>query len=329
MMSRNSCGSTPRRSASSTVSATPSTSASTQWLRTSFVRWPAPGSGPQSTVVPSASNTGRQRSNGPDARIVSAPCSAAGLEPRTGASMNSPRASCSVASTPIVLICAHTAPFVATPSIACSTAAPSASIVTITSAPAQASAGVSHTVAPSIASARSRVRFQARTPWPAATRLRPIGAPISPVPSNATRISVAQDRADPAQRAEIVVVAHLDHLGGLLDRLLDRRLDDVLAALELLVVGPVVAGVEHPGLLVAAARGAEALGHEQDPDPLLVERFEPRREAGGPAPATADALGQAIQCPALAGARPVLDRRGRRGAHVVEARVLDVEVQAA
>src|SRR3712207_9085185 len=62
------------------------------------------------------------------------------------------------------------------------------------------------------------------------------------------RASVAQHRADPAQRAEIVVEAHLDHLRGLLDRLLDGRLDDVLAALERLAVGSLVAGVEHAGL---------------------------------------------------------------------------------
>src|SRR5215211_2943497 len=61
-------------------------------------------------------------------------------------------------------------------------------------------------------------------------------------------ISIAQDRADPAEWAEIVVVAHLDDPRRLLDRLLDRRLDDVLEALERLVVRPVVARVEHAGL---------------------------------------------------------------------------------
>src|SRR6185436_4241566 len=113
--------------------------------------------------------------------------------------------------------------------------------------------GVSQTVARSIASARSRVRLNTRRSWPADTSRRPIGAPIAPAPSRATRMSVAENRADPAERAEIVVVAHLDHLRRLLDRLLDRRLDDVLAALELLAVRPVVAREEHPRAGVAAA----------------------------------------------------------------------------
>ena len=40
-------------------------------------------------------------------------------------------------------------------------------------------------------SAFSRERFQALTSWPAAARLRAIGAPMIPVPRNATRISSA------------------------------------------------------------------------------------------------------------------------------------------
>ena len=69
--------------------------------------------------------------------------------------------------------------------------------------------------------------------------------------------SVAQHRADPAERAEIVVVAHLDHradcsiafsIAG--STMFSQRSSSCPS-------GPVVARVEHPGLRVAAAGGAE------------------------------------------------------------------------
>ncbi len=62
-----------------------------------------------------------------------------------------------------------------------------ASIVITASAPAAASAGESATrAAPSIASARARVRFHTVTAWPASIRRVAIGAPIAPSPRNAS-----------------------------------------------------------------------------------------------------------------------------------------------
>ena len=100
-----------------------------------------------------------------------------------------------MAASPIVLIWASTAPSIApsASSATASTAGASASIVTTTSAPATASATLPATVTPCSASgsAFSRERFQALTSWPAAARLRAIGAPMIPVPRTATRISSA------------------------------------------------------------------------------------------------------------------------------------------
>ena len=61
-------------------------------------------------------------------------------------------------------------------------------MVTTASAPRTASAGVSTGVTPASARARafSAVRFHARTSRPAVTQLRAIGAPMMPVPRNAT-----------------------------------------------------------------------------------------------------------------------------------------------
>src|SRR3954454_2808585 len=86
--------------------------------------------------------------------------------------------------------------------------------------------------------------------------------------------SVPQQGTDPAQRAEIVVARDPEDARGLLERLLDRRFDDVrhrLAALR----------PAHPPLGVAAARRLEALGHEQALDARVVERGEHTGKAGG------------------------------------------------
>jgi hypothetical protein len=61
-------------------------------------------------------------------------------------------------------------------------------MVSTASAPRTASATEPAAVTPSIPSAFSAERFQAVTSWPAAARLRAIGAPMIPVPSTATRI---------------------------------------------------------------------------------------------------------------------------------------------
>ena len=68
-----------------------------------------------------------------------------------------------------------------------STVGPSASIVTRSSASATASAGVAAASAPR-PSARSSVRFHARTSCPASASRRAIGAPMIPVPRTATRM---------------------------------------------------------------------------------------------------------------------------------------------
>jgi len=67
------------------------------------------------------------------------------------------------------------------------TATPSDSMEITTSAPDTASGTVSCTCAPSAASgsALERERFQTLSGKPALSRLRDIGAPISPVPSSA------------------------------------------------------------------------------------------------------------------------------------------------
>ena len=98
-----------------------------------------------------------------------------------------------VASTPIVPICAHTAPSgsrCATPSpnITDCTAAAVGSIVITTSAPATASAADAATAAPASASAAVACGDRSHTVVrsPAAIRLRAIAEPMMPVPSTAT-----------------------------------------------------------------------------------------------------------------------------------------------
>src|SRR6266498_3763141 len=113
--------SSPNRRASATEVATASAANATQVLFTSFSRDPAPTGPTQMVRWPSASNRGatRERASwGPDAKIVSWPCSAGSLLPDTGASrsVTSGRSTCtmaatrSVPATPIVLICTQIAP---------------------------------------------------------------------------------------------------------------------------------------------------------------------------------------------------------------------------
>ena len=114
-------------------------------------------------------------------------------------------------------------------------------------------------------------------------------------------------------------------VGGLLDRLLDRRLDDVLDRLARLGAF----GQQQPGLEVHAPGGAEVLGDQQRLDARLVERVEHLGDARRAAPAGADALRQPVQRLALALARVLLDQRLRGRADVVDRRVLDVDGDAA
>src|SRR5215210_582677 len=344
MTSRNAAGSTPRPSARATDSLSPSTSASSQALSTSFILVAAPGSSPSSMVrAPTASNTAAQRSRasaGPAASTTSLPCSAGALVPDTGAStIGTPTSAAratsrSVASRPTVLICAQTAPSGNSRSPAtASTAAPSASIVTTTSAPATASSGVSATATPSAVSgsARSRLRFHALTSRPAAARLRAMGAPMMPVPRTATFTRlVPQDGADAAERPQVVVMADADHVGGLLDGLLDRLLDDVLdrhrgGALRHLLGRR----VEESGIRVADPGGRHPGADQQDLHARLVERREDLGEPRRAAAAAADALGHAVERLALPAAPELRDLLARGRAHGVQAGVLHVAGDAA
>src|SRR5215210_6415087 len=344
MISRKAAGSTPRPSARATDSPRPSISASSQALRTSFIRVAAPGSSASVTVrAPTASKTGAQRSRasaGPAAITISLPCSAGAFVPSTGAStIGTPTSAAratsrSVASRPTVLICAQTAPSGNSRSPAtASTAAPSASIVTTTSAPATASSGVSATATPSAVSgsARSRLRFHALTSRPAAARLRAMGAPMMPVPRTATFTRlVPQDGADAAERPQGVVMADADHVGGLLDGLLDRLLDDVLdrhrgGALRHLLGRR----VEQVGGGIADTGGRHSGADQQDLHARLVERREHLREPRRAAASAADPLRHAVERLALAAARELGDLLARAGAHGVQAGVLHVAGDAA
>ena len=101
--------------------ATASAANASQVLFTSFSRVPAPTSPTQIVRWPSASNSGATRaraSSGPDAKIVSWPCSAGSLLPDTGASRSitsgrstpTMAATRSIPATPIVLIWTQIAP---------------------------------------------------------------------------------------------------------------------------------------------------------------------------------------------------------------------------
>src|SRR5215210_5891187 len=110
---------------------------------------------------------------------------------------------------------------------------------------------------------------------------------------------VAQDGPDPAERAEVVVVADGDHVGGLLDRLLDRPLDDVVATLQGALRRRLLLRVEHAAVAVPEARRGEAGAEQQRLDACLVERGEHRSQPGRPARGPAHALGEAVERLAL------------------------------
>ena len=133
-------------------------------LFTSFTREPTPTDPTQTVRSPITAKIGStlgRAASVPDAKIVSRPCSAGTLLPETGTSMNemSGRRSftiesiSSVASTPIVLICAHTAPDGKAPNMPRSraidmTALASVTMVMQTSTVWTAAAGVDATSAP-------------------------------------------------------------------------------------------------------------------------------------------------------------------------------------
>ena len=159
--------------------------------------------------------------SGPDSRITSLPCSAGSLVPRTGASTKStPRRFASpmhrwVASSPMVLICSQTAWSISfwlaitgsapsSPSMASKTALASASMVSTMVASCAALAGVSVTMAPSLASgsALSRERFQTRTFSPARAMFRAIAKPMVPPAPRTATVSVARTATVLVARAE-------------------------------------------------------------------------------------------------------------------------------
>jgi hypothetical protein len=142
-------------------------------------------------------------SGGPEARTSSSPRVAAPLLPETGASTKSTsgrtlrrwRATPSVSATPMVPICAQTAPFamdsttLPPENITELTASAVGSIVMTTRASRTASTADAAACAP--ATARAAVAEGARSHTvvgnPAPTRLRAIAEPMMPVPSTAAR----------------------------------------------------------------------------------------------------------------------------------------------
>ncbi|HEY2078323.1 MAG TPA: hypothetical protein VGH53_18485 [Streptosporangiaceae bacterium] len=169
----------------------------------SFIRLPAPVSPSHTVLRPIAPNAGSSAglaAAGPDASMSSWPCSAGPLLPDTGASTNdtsgrtlrSRSATSMVAGTPIVPICAHTAPLanaVAGPlNMTDDTASAVGSIVITTSAPLTASADDSATRAPAPAGPAVAAADWSQTvvASPAPTRFLAIAEPMMPVPSTAT-----------------------------------------------------------------------------------------------------------------------------------------------
>src|SRR5436190_9628653 len=266
MAAKKRSGGIPSPSASASVSAPPSTTASTHEFATSFRRWPAPASPASIVRWPTASKTGAQRSiasRAPEARTTRLPCSAGAFVPSTGASRYATRpcsaarrAQRSAASIPIVLICAQIVPSPAAAAgraraATCSTAAASASIVTTTSRPATASSRRSCTATPSPRSgaAFSWERFQAAVSSPAFARLRAIGAPMMPVPRTATERLMPAELSPPGRALRgVEPLTPLRQLAAEVDRahvVLGRQLVEHLADDVLHVALLVAEAVEH------------------------------------------------------------------------------------
>src|SRR5215207_381259 len=202
--SRNASGSSPASFAVRTASARTAAFTAPIVLVSSFAICPWP-SGPTCTIRwPITSNSGSARSNAarsPPAKIVSVPSSAFGFEPETGASTKSRGARRSptareavgeivdMSTTSAPSGSAAAAPW--SPNSTSSTSGASGTIVMKASAPAAASAGVAAAVAPCSAAKRSafsRVRVWTESSKPASRRLRAIGAPMMPSPTNPTRL---------------------------------------------------------------------------------------------------------------------------------------------
>src|SRR5262245_22877827 len=171
-------------------------------LLQSFSVCPAPCP-PTCTVRPRQARSGRCCSKivaDPPTMIVSSPASAPRGPPLTGASSTSTPCGSSAAASrraragELVDISISAVPGRAAstrpsaPSTTSSTASTLGSEVTATSAAAKASAGVAATRAPR-AAAREESRSHATTAWPAARSRRPIGRPIVPTPTSATRVT--------------------------------------------------------------------------------------------------------------------------------------------
>ena len=195
---------TPSRSASALASAAASISKASQALSTSFNRLAVPAGPSQSVRWPRAANTASTASCdrfGPEARMRSRPVRAGSRLPDTGASTNTTSglrratsaARRSVASTPMVPICAQVAlgrnaSSVPSRNMTSATAPALGSMVTTTSAAATASVGLARTVAPWSASATvgPGERFQTWTGKPRSSMRRAMPAPMVPAPSSAT-----------------------------------------------------------------------------------------------------------------------------------------------
>src|SRR5215472_7669288 len=216
--SRISAGSTPALAPRTSASAMPaSVAAMTIWLH-AFVTWPAPRSPTWTMVVPMTWSSGRQASRTslrPPAMMDSVPASAPGGPPLTGASRHStpPAAAAAprrrVTSGDIVDMSIQVVPGAApasrpcSPATTASTSGLSVTIVMTMSERSAASAGVAACSAPSATSgaAFAAVRLWTVSRKPALSTLRAIGRPMSPSPTNPTRVlpgSAATIRRPPA-----------------------------------------------------------------------------------------------------------------------------------
>src|SRR5438067_5318231 len=84
---------------------------------------------------------------------------------------------------------------------------------------------------------------------------------------------VAQNRADRAERLEVWMMVHHDHLGRLFERRLDRRFDHVVALLELLATWRTATfDRKEVGVRAREPWRPEAFLDEQHPHLALVQR---------------------------------------------------------